>query len=132
MCSRCGVYVSVLFFFFFKQKTAYDMRISDWSSDVCSSDLPEAAGSGRFGQDEGEYRIEVAGAGRQHEDVPDRVIERQPLPDEEDHAGRIEDAAGQQNGRESCRERVGQDVEISVAEVSLKNKKKKTAKDTNL
>src|SRR3546814_6778377 len=30
-------------FFFFKQKTAYEMRISDWSSDVCSSDLFEAA-----------------------------------------------------------------------------------------
>src|SRR3546814_10175058 len=29
------------FFFFFKQKTAYEMRISDWSSDVCSSDLIE-------------------------------------------------------------------------------------------
>src|SRR3546814_4225185 len=28
-----------LFFFFYKQKTAYEMRISDWSSDVCSSDL---------------------------------------------------------------------------------------------
>src|SRR3546814_18349009 len=28
--------------FFFKQKTAYEMRISDWSSDVCSSDLPMA------------------------------------------------------------------------------------------
>src|SRR3546814_13356774 len=28
------------FLFFFKQKTAYEMRISDWSSDVCSSDLP--------------------------------------------------------------------------------------------
>src|SRR3546814_3681908 len=28
-----------LYFFFFKQKTAYEMRISDWSSDVCSSDL---------------------------------------------------------------------------------------------
>src|SRR3546814_7418221 len=28
-----------MFFFLFKQKTAYDMRISDWSSDVCSSDL---------------------------------------------------------------------------------------------
>src|SRR3546814_4894881 len=27
-------------FFFFKQKTAYELRISDWSSDVCSSDLP--------------------------------------------------------------------------------------------
>src|SRR3546814_10902877 len=34
---------SVCCFFFFKQKTAYDMLISDWSSDVCSSDL-----SGRF------------------------------------------------------------------------------------
>src|SRR3546814_6993720 len=32
----------VVMFFFFKQKTAYEMRISDWSSDVCSSDLPEA------------------------------------------------------------------------------------------
>src|SRR3546814_5335274 len=29
----------ILCFFFFKQKTAYEMRISDWSSDVCSSDL---------------------------------------------------------------------------------------------
>src|SRR3546814_8182633 len=32
------------FFFFFKQKTAYEMRISDWSSDVCSSDLVRPAG----------------------------------------------------------------------------------------
>src|SRR3546814_5552112 len=31
-------------FFFFKQKTAYEMRISDWSSDVCSSDLAPPAG----------------------------------------------------------------------------------------
>src|SRR3546814_4119827 len=30
----------VVLFCFFKQKTAYEMRISDWSSDVCSSDLP--------------------------------------------------------------------------------------------
>src|SRR3546814_6691982 len=33
------VYYDVFFCFFFKQKTAYEMRISDWSSDVCSSDL---------------------------------------------------------------------------------------------
>src|SRR3546814_12085803 len=49
MCSLqisldCGSYqvggpVSTCFFFFFKQKTAYELRISDWSSDVCSSDL---------------------------------------------------------------------------------------------
>src|SRR3546814_3924395 len=38
----------VVFFFFFKQKTAYEMRISDWSSDVCSSDLAGGArASGR-------------------------------------------------------------------------------------
>src|SRR3546814_4551213 len=39
----CGVdsclCIRSYFFFFFKQKTAYEMRISDWSSDVCSSDL---------------------------------------------------------------------------------------------
>src|SRR3546814_496511 len=37
----CTGYVTYVccFFFFFKQKTAYEMRISDWSSDVCSSDL---------------------------------------------------------------------------------------------
>src|SRR3546814_16000373 len=33
------MYVFCYFVFFFKQKTAYEMRISDWSSDVCSSDL---------------------------------------------------------------------------------------------
>src|SRR3546814_13653262 len=35
----CGYRYCGLLFFFFKQKTAYEMRISDWSSDVCSSDL---------------------------------------------------------------------------------------------
>src|SRR3546814_4075881 len=35
--------VCVIVFFFFKQKTAYEMRISDWSSDVCSSDLAHAS-----------------------------------------------------------------------------------------
>src|SRR3546814_2268052 len=34
-----------LIIFFFKQKTEYEMRISDWSSDVCSSDLAKAASS---------------------------------------------------------------------------------------
>src|SRR3546814_4133273 len=37
----------MLSFFFFKQKTAYEMRISDWSSDVCSSDLPARSSSRR-------------------------------------------------------------------------------------
>src|SRR3546814_9853551 len=34
------LFVLCFYFFFFKQKTPYDMRISDWSSDVCASDLP--------------------------------------------------------------------------------------------
>src|SRR3546814_8742199 len=38
----CILYVCL---FFFKQKTAYEMRISDWSSDVCSSDLLERIGA---------------------------------------------------------------------------------------
>src|SRR3546814_4420040 len=41
-CNYCSLlmYLDYLcLFFFFKQKTAYEMRISDWSSDVCSSDL---------------------------------------------------------------------------------------------
>src|SRR3546814_5264988 len=40
MSLNCIIYLFLVFFFFFKQKTAYEMRISDWSSDVCSSDLP--------------------------------------------------------------------------------------------
>src|SRR3546814_20924948 len=40
VCVSVGV---LLFFLFFKQKTAYEMRISDWSSDVCSSDLPTSS-----------------------------------------------------------------------------------------
>src|SRR3546814_480939 len=42
MCSNCWL------FLFFKQKTAYEMRISDWSSDVCSSDLVIPAFRKRF------------------------------------------------------------------------------------
>src|SRR3546814_8991076 len=42
MCICC-----VLVVFFFKQKTAYEMRISDWSSDVCSSDLEVIVGDRR-------------------------------------------------------------------------------------
>src|SRR3546814_5430001 len=41
------VYWMWIIFFFFKQKTAYEMRISDWSSDVCSSDLLRDPRGGR-------------------------------------------------------------------------------------
>src|SRR3546814_4556814 len=41
-------FIVVFIFFFFKQKTAYEMRISDWSSDVCSSDLRVRLEDGRW------------------------------------------------------------------------------------
>src|SRR3546814_6838202 len=37
-----------MYLFLFKQKTAYELRISDWSSDVCSSDLPDRRGTQFF------------------------------------------------------------------------------------
>src|SRR3546814_4699395 len=43
---QCHVWYVAHLFFFFKQKTAYELRIRDWSSDVCSSDLAMARGEG--------------------------------------------------------------------------------------
>src|SRR3546814_7550115 len=59
--------ISLLFFFFFKQKTAYEMRISDWSSDVCSSDL-----TGRIRLSLFERELDRAGAeaGHRHAEDP--------------------------------------------------------------
>src|SRR3546814_1596194 len=67
-----SVLLSFVVFFFFKQKTAYEMRISDWSSDVCSSDLVDlrtprfAALSNKLGQAvqglRAEHDIDVRGA----------------------------------------------------------------------
>src|SRR3546814_2137357 len=57
-------------FFFFKQKTAYEMRISDWSSDVCSSDLdlPRLCGYPLFsGQTRAEEAVRVDKAPEQDE-----------------------------------------------------------------
>src|SRR3546814_2230499 len=49
MCPLPAMCVSITLCFFFKQKTAYEMRISDWSSDVCSSDLA-LSDTGRHGR----------------------------------------------------------------------------------
>src|SRR3546814_10136937 len=64
----CVVISVFSFFFFFKQKTAYEMRISDWSSDVCSSDLIAQLGLKRpvtvIRRDNGERYDLVCGQGR--------------------------------------------------------------------
>src|SRR3546814_4755581 len=66
IADRCCSVLYCLFFFFFKQKTAYEMRISDWSSDVCSSDLRQ------FGADGGSGGGEGGDAGRDAERNADR------------------------------------------------------------
>src|SRR3546814_17461393 len=56
-----------MYVFFFKQKTAYEMRISDWSSDVCSSDLLQEHRLNRFEHDAGD----AIGIGREVGQVHD-------------------------------------------------------------
>src|SRR3546814_6102825 len=109
--------------FFFKQKTAYDMRISDWSSDVCSSDLPfENAPLGplrcRFGNRPSAIsQTDLSGVGRFL--FLGLVVDRGGLAqDIEDLLlrGRLVDLfhrgefAREEIGRASCRERVCQYV----------------------
>src|SRR3546814_3622697 len=55
--------MKMIYFFFFKQKTAYEMRISDWSSDVCSSDLSRSLGVSGTGTGAGAGTRAGAGAG---------------------------------------------------------------------
>src|SRR3546814_5266192 len=101
--SRCA-YGSCVCFFFFKQKTAYEMRISDWSSDVCSSDLAMTnherhCWSRHCGNDR-KKRTDIAVARRFQ--TPLVQLLRAAV-------SRI-DPAAVQIGRASCRERVCQYV----------------------
>src|SRR3546814_9534532 len=57
------------FFFFFKQKTAYEMRISDWSSDVCSSDLGGNVEGAVAGEVVERHGVTIVG----HRNVPSRL-----------------------------------------------------------
>src|SRR3546814_20452770 len=75
-------------FFFFKQKTAYELRISDWSSDVCSSDLPievVAADDVSDDQDADEEAQSSAGRDRQrHARAVARLDGVVPIADQEE------------------------------------------------
>src|SRR3546814_1051798 len=64
------MFIFDLVFFFFKQKTAYEMRISDWSSDVCSSDLIARRGRGTAGKRDAEQQQEREGGERPQGDEP--------------------------------------------------------------
>src|SRR3546814_4572602 len=90
-------------FFFFKQKTAYVMRISDWSSDVCSSDLnwdedKYLERTGWSGRDDGILVYDANGDGK--------VTQASEIS----FLSYIAGATTDQIGRESCRERVSKYV----------------------
>src|SRR3546814_5272272 len=93
-----GFLVFLLFVFFFKQKTAYEMRISDWSSDVCSSDLLLPAPAPPA------CRTALSDNRRRHEDHRWDWLPARRLPP------RLVSIRGRQIGRASCRERVCQYV----------------------
>src|SRR3546814_7227579 len=76
---RFVVYMTcvLVMFFFFKQKTAYEMRISDWSSDVCSSDLLAR----RACRDNGAHRGRARRVGGSHSRVRRQRDDRPAGPD---------------------------------------------------
>src|SRR3546814_2542588 len=73
----------LVYVFVFKQKTAYEMRISDWSSDVCSSDLEARHPAGRAGAPcrRGDGRGVRLGLGRDHLQGKAARSRRDLLPD---------------------------------------------------
>src|SRR3546814_7750540 len=89
-----------ILFLFFKQKTAYEMRISDWSSDVCSSDLVDlhfgnGAGNGLGDEQRGQREGKEFGRSENHhdhhafthgsgEDIGDGPELEQPVGDDDD------------------------------------------------
>src|SRR3546814_10915569 len=101
----------VFVFFLFKQKTAYDMRISDWSSDVCSSDLVldnvELYGRVMYSD------LRTRGGSRSGQNPPTtganginvQIAENNPFLDPQARA-RLTFVNGFEIGRASCRERV--------------------------
>src|SRR3546814_6822204 len=102
----------MLVFFFFKQKTAYEMRISDWSSDVCSSDL-SAIVKALLGQPGGDGAALRVVRGEQRDAVLEGKLDR--LADGDRIGAQLgtgDLAAGtiHEIGRASCRERVCQYV----------------------
>src|SRR3546814_8646619 len=92
----------MLMFFFFKQKTAYEMRISDWSSDVCSSDLAVDMASPGLEFLDGTYFWEANPRYAQADQTTFDKFYREAVGVDATGAAEI--------GRASCRERVCQYV----------------------
>src|SRR3546814_6789667 len=93
-----------MFFFFCKQKTAYEMRISDWSSDVCSSDL---GARGRRRRNDRTFAQPEPQA---------QVPEHQPQTQQEIAEPPVEDVAVEQPEQQNRRQRIGPAMKRPVQE----------------
>src|SRR3546814_3469751 len=106
----------MFFFFFFKQKTAYEMRISDWSSDVCSSDLANPSAGDLLAKPHQKHR--AANQRRHARDAEDparidygrHALSRAPAFEADGDTIALDGAQEDEIGRASCRERVCQYV----------------------
>src|SRR3546814_12450538 len=109
---------SLFALFFFKQKTAYEMRISDWSSDVCFSDLQPATDAARTSA----RRLRAFGAARRRQPCVVVTVEQDGGALQRMLASLDGDAEtdADQIGRASFRERGGQYVWFSVDDYSFK------------
>src|SRR3546814_6049762 len=94
--------IALIIFLFFKQKTAYEMRISDWSSDVCSSDRAAAALAGAGGGDPRSRIARARGLGQARLFHGDR---RGEIPGS-GRARRTAQARGREIRRATCRDSV--------------------------
>src|SRR3546814_6279109 len=108
LCSDCLV-------FFFKQKTAYEMRIRDWSSDVCSSDLADFHRLRLLQQQRlrGQHVLDFGGADTEGQGADAAVTCRVAVTANDRRTGQREAlfrADDVEIGRASCRERVCQYV----------------------
>src|SRR3546814_18105597 len=126
-----------LFLFFFKQKTAYEMRISDWSSDVCSSDLALRTRKidvlilpSELALDRLHIVSHALGLLDQLLRLADLRLQRlQHSQRQALEVARLIDQRSclvlEQIGRASCRDRVCKYVSISVVAVSFKKQKQR-------
>src|SRR3546814_4498175 len=99
-----------MFCFFFKQKTAYEMRISDWSSDVCSSDLFHHASGELVDDDDLAVLDDVVGVAPEHGvgaqrlgDVMDQAdIDQVVEPGALQHARVLQQRSEERRGGKEC------------------------------
>src|SRR3546814_1009123 len=102
------MYMVLYLLFFFKKKTAYEMRISDWSSDVCSSDLERCASLPQWNAVT--YQKRCIARGRRQLGFDGHRDEGRRWSPGRRYAGNYPGEVLPQIGRASCRERVCQYV----------------------